>query len=235
MPAFDLISLSILWCIGLLATLQAINARSAIRAALSGIITVVIFVIAGFFTYMKVEGYGSFVSEELSPRPLLALNEALSGKDSEALPVAAPEIASKESPKNRENGTALRRYTAQAQKIATEGIALAEQIEKSKELSVRASEPNREAAESKALAIRNSTAKVNSRATSLFHPKSLSELHGQLVRASESLRLAGYALHAYTTLEDAEERKAQFEQSKRQAKLAAKNFADYISSIEKLP
>ena len=113
--------------------------------------------------------------------------------------------------------------------------ALAEQIEKSKELSVRASEPNREAAESKALAIRNSTAKVNSRATSLFHPKSLSELHGQLVRASESLRLAGYALHAYTTLEDAEERKAQFEQSKRQAKLAAKNFADYISSIEKLP
>lgn len=231
MPAFDLISLSILWCIGLLATLQAINARGAIRAALSGIITVVIFVIAGFFTYMKVEGYGSFVSEELSPRPLVALNEVLSGKDAEA----SPEIALKESPKNRENGTALRRYTAQAQKIANEGIALAEQIEKSKALSNGASEQNRETAENKALAIRNSTAKVNSRATSLFHPKSLSELHGQLVHASESLRLAGYALHAYTTIEDAEERKAQFEQSKRQAKLATKALTAYLSSIEKLP
>ncbi len=235
MPAFDLISLSILWCIGLLATLQAINARGAIRAALSGIITIVIFVIAGFFTYMKVEGYGSFVSEELSPRPLVALNEAISGKDAEASSEATPEIALKESPKNRENGTALRRYTAQAQKIATEGIALAEQIEKSKALSNGASEQNRETAENKALAIRNSTAKVNSRATSLFHPKSLSELHGQLVRASESLRLAGYALHAYTTIEDAEERKAQFEQSKRQATLAAKAFTAYLSSIEKLP
>lgn len=233
MPAFDLISLSILWCIGLLAILQAINARGAIRAALSGIITVLIFVIAGFFTYMKVEGYGSFVSEELSPRPLVALNEALSGKDCEALPETAPEIASKESPKNREN-TALRRYTTQAQKIANEGIAIAEQIEKSKAISNRASEQNREIAESKALAIRNSTAKVNSRATSLFHPKSLSELHGQLVRASESLRLAGYALHAYTTIEDSEERRAQFEQCKRQATLAAKSFATYLSSIEKI-
>lgn len=235
MPAFDLISLSILWCIGLLATLHAINARGAIRAALSGIITVVIFVIAGFFTYVKIEGYGSFVSEELSPRPLLALNEALSGKDTETLPGTAPEIASNESPKNRENGTALRRYTSQAQKIATEGIALAEQIENSKALSSGTSEPNRETAESKALAIRNSTARVNSRATSLFHPKNMSELHGQLVRASESLRLAGYALHAYTTIESSEERKAQFEQSKRQAKLAAEAFADYLSSIEQLP
>lgn len=234
MPAFDLISLSILWCIGLLAILQAINARGAIRAALSGIITVLIFVIAGFFTYMKVEGYGSFVSEELSPRPLVALNEALSGKDCEALPETAPKIASKESPKNKENGTALRRYTTQAQKIASEGIALAEQLEKSKAISNGASEQNREIAESKALAIRNSTAKVNSRATSLFHPKSLSELHGQLVRASESLRLAGYALHAYTTIEDSEERRAQFEQCKRQATLAAKSFATYLSSIEKI-
>lgn len=76
---------------------------------------------------------------------------------------------------------------------------------------------------------------MNSRATSLFHPKSLSEIHGELVRASEFLRLAGYALHAYTTIEDAEERKAQFEQSKRQAALAVKAFTAYLSSIEKLP
>ncbi len=235
MPAFDLISLSILWCIGLLAMLQAINARGAIRVALSGIVTVVIFVMAGFFTYLKVEGYGSFVSEELSPRPLLAINEALSGRNAEVSGNGEPEAVSKESPKNREVGTTYRRYTTVAQKIANDGIALAEQIEQSGTLARGASEPVRETAESKALAIRNSTARVNSRATALFHPKSLSELHGELVRASEFLRLAGYALHAYTTIEDAEERKAQFEQSKRQAALAAKAFAAYLSSIEKLP
>ncbi len=235
MPAFDLISLSILWCIGLLAMLQAINARGAIRVALSGIVTVVIFVLAGFFTYLKVEGYGSFVSEELSPRPLVAINEALSGKNAEAAGNGEPESASKESPEKREVGLALRRYTAAAQRIASDGIALAEQIEESGALASGTSEPVRETAESKALAIRNSTARVNSRATALFHPKSLSELHGQLVRASEFLRLAGYALHAYTTIEDAEERQAQFEQSKRQAALAAKTFTAYLSSIEKLP
>lgn len=235
MPAFDLISLSILWCIGLLAMLQAINARGAIRVALSGIVTVVIFVMAGFFTYLKIEGYGSFVSEELSPRSLVAINEAISGRNVEVSGNGEPEAVSKESPKNREVGTAYRRYTTAAQKIANDGIALAEQIEQSGTLARGTSEPVREIAESKALAIRNSTARVNSRATSLFHPKSLSEIHGELVRASEFLRLAGYALHAYTTIEDAEERKAQFEQSKRQAALAAKAFTAYLSSIEKLP
>lgn len=235
MPAFDLISLSILWCIGLLAMLQAINARGAIRVALSGIVTVVIFVMAGFFTYLKIEGYGSFVSEELSPRSLVAINEAISGRNVEVSGNGEPEAVSKESPKNREVGTAYRRYTTAAQKIANDGIALAEQIEQSGTLAHGTSEPVREIAESKALAIRNSTARVNSRATSLFHPKSLSEIHGELVRASEFLRLAGYALHAYTTIEDAEERKAQFEQSKRQAALAVKAFTAYLSSIEKLP
>lgn len=238
MPAFDLVNLAILWCIGLLALLQTLNTHGAFRAALSGIVTVLILVVAGLFSYLKVESYGSFVSEELSPPSLVAINDALSKKG--VSPTAPQENGEQEAvpdvrQKSRESSTAIRRYAVAAKKIADEGIAAAEQIAKTQPLPNGTSEANREIAENKALSIRNATAKVNSRATSLFHPKSLSPLHGELVRASESLRLAGYALHAYTTIEDSGERRAQFDESKRQAKNAAEAFAAYKASLEKLP
>ncbi len=224
MPAFDLVSLAVLWCIGLLAVLHVINAKGAIRLALSGIVTVLILLVAGFFTYVKVEGYGSFVSEELSPKPIVAINEAISKKSRGA-----------EGSLEAKSAEASKRYVASAVKIADEGISLASQIQTAKALSEGLSEPGRESAENRALAIRNSTSRVNSRATALFHPKSLGELHAKLVHASELLRLAGYALHAYTTIENAEERRAQFEESKRQAALARSEFSAYKQSIENLP
>lgn len=238
MPAFDLVNLAILWCIGLLALLQTLNAHGAFRAALSGIVTVVIFIVAGLFSYLKVESYGSFVSEELSPPSLVAINDALSKKDGS--PNASDEsgkadTASDVRQKGRESAMAIRRYAASAQRIADEGISIAEQISKMRALPKETSEANREIAENKALAIRNSTARVNVRATSLFHPKSLSALHGELVRASESLRLAGYALHACTTIEDSGERRVQFDESRHRAKIAAEAFAAYKAELEKLP
>lgn len=243
MPSFDLINLAILWSIALLALIQTINATGAIKAAISGIITVVILVMAGFFSYMKIEGYGTFVSRELSPTAIIAAN--IAANETMAKERAASNAKTKAEPKpavigmsssvtDKDAINSIERYISSAEKIADEALDFAAQINEMNALPNDISEPDREKAESKALALRNSTAKVNSKATSLFHPRSVSELHQQLIRATENLRLAGYALHAYTTLDGVENRKTQFEQSKRQASAAAKVIFAYKAELGKL-
>ena len=239
MPSFDLISLAILWSIALLALIQTLNATGAIKAAISGIVTVIIFLMAIFFSFLKVEGYGTFLSRELSPSAIIAANiaanEAMAKEraaDSAKVSFdAKPATIELSSSAKKEALNSVERYVSHAEKIADEALDLAAQIGDIDALPNDISEPNREKAENKALAIRNSTAKVNGKATTLFHPRSLSELHQQLIRATESLRLARDALHAYTTLENAEDRKTQFEQSKRQAVSAAKAITLYKTAL----
>lgn len=209
MFSFDLVSLAILWSIWLLSLIGVLSVRGAIRTALSGILAVLIFLIAGFFSYLKIEGYGSFVSEDLSPTTRILAD---SGATAKALIPKPGEPLLEE------------RCTVAALKVADEGIALSKQILKTKELAYDISEPAREKAESKALSIRNATAKVNDRANTLNCPAKWKEFERQTVRATEKLRLAGYALHAYTTLESSEDRKTQFEQSRKQAELSKKEL-----------
>ena len=122
MLAFDLIGLAILWSIGLLALIQTINSRSAIRASLSGIITVVIFLIACVFSYLKIEGYGSFVSPELSPTSILATNLAIGNAESGTSD--GKKLSSEDRPSGASSATnaihSLERYVASAVKIADE-------------------------------------------------------------------------------------------------------------------
>ncbi|MBP5247927.1 MAG: hypothetical protein J6Z31_08745 [Fibrobacter sp.] len=241
MPSFDLINLAILWSIAFLALIQTINATGAIKAAISGIITVIILVMAVFFSYMKIEGYGTFVSRELSPTAIIAANiaanETMAKERAQDSAKAEPKpavIGMSSSATDKDAINSVERYVSSAEKIAEEALDFAAQIRSVDALPNDISEPNREKAESKALALRNATAKVNSKAASLFHPRSVSELHQKLIRATENLRLAGYALHAYTTLDDVENRKAQFEQSKRQAVSAEKAISAYKSELGKL-
>ena len=236
MLAFDLIGLAILWSIGLLALIQTINSRSAIRASLSGIITVVIFLIACVFSYLKIEGYGSFVSPELSPTSILATNLAIGNAESGTSD--GKKLSSEDRPSGASSATnaihSLERYVASAVKIADEANALASRILATKPLANDIDEATREKAESKALAIRNKTAQLSDKATSLFHPKSVSLQHQNLVRATEGLRLAGYALHAYTTMENSADTQEQFEQSMHQSATAQKTLAGFKSELDKL-
>ncbi len=240
MLAFDLIGLAILWSIGLLALIQTINSRSAIRASLSGIITVVIFLIACVFSYLKIEGYGSFVSPELSPTSILATNLAidLAIGNAESGTSDGKKLSSEDRPSGASSATnaihSLERYVASAVKIADEANALASRILATKPLANDIDEATREKAESKALAIRNKTAQLSDKATSLFHPKSVSLQHQNLVRATEGLRLAGYALHAYTTMENSADKQEQFEQSMHQSATAQKTLAGFKSELDKL-
>lgn len=227
MQITDLTGIAILWCLGLLASVLAINARGAIRLSLSAIAAVVIFAVAGIFSYMKVSSYEAFVSSSEPPQAVFATR-----------PSAMPAGDASKKDRIRKNATvsaeaenSLGQYAASARKIADEAIALVAQINDFREIASGATEQSRETAESKALAIRNATAKVNRQAESLFHPRSASEIHQGFVHATESLRLAGYALHAYTTLDDREEQRAQYEQSKNQADIAQKALESYRAKL----
>ncbi|MCK9182084.1 MAG: hypothetical protein M0P13_04285 [Fibrobacteraceae bacterium] len=226
MQQSDLISIAILWGIGLLALIQTINARGAIRLSLSAIATIVIFVIAGFFSYMKISGYSSYISPDLAPR--MSLSAITQDASSES------KRTETENDGNSKAINSIEAYTTSAEKIADESIALANDILNFSEIQSDASESTRETLESKALSLRNATAKENRQATELFHPRSVSEIHSELIRATENLRLAGYSLHSYTTLDNEDEKAAQAEQYKKQAEIANKAFISYKEKIAKL-
>ncbi len=209
MPSFEVVNLSVIWCIGLLAVILTVNARGALRALFSAIITIGIFAVACCLTFLKVQGYENYV-----------MPWAVSEKDS--LSVDEEDLSMRES-KAGENGYA-ERYVSAAQKLIGEGLDLTKQIESLNALPRNISEPEREKAESKALAIRNSAAHLNSRAISLFHSQTQRESYSHLVHATENLRLAGYSMHVYTTLENADERQVQFEQGKSRAAAAKKEL-----------
>lgn len=207
MPSFDAVGLSLIWCIGLLAVMQAINARGVWRVAASAILTAVILFVAGFSTYLKFQEYEGLVAPE--------------------------------SPSVMESGKAMAvegkiddRLAESAKKMAKEGLDLASQIGKIKSLPRNISEPEREKAESKALALRNATAQLNGRAVNAFSGKSGQVAYSRLIRATEDLRLAGYSMHVYATLESAEERDVQFKQGKSRAESAMKELKACLSDLE---
>ena len=219
MQQMDLISVAILWCIGLLALIQTINARGAVRASLSGIVTVLILIAAAFFSYIKYSDYKELVvpgSEQGTLASAITQSSAVAAPGREA---------------SKEN--TVENYTAAAEKLVADALDNIKAIDTFEKIPDDASESARETAESKALSIRNQTARINQQAVELFHPRSVSDLHTQLVRATENLRLSGYSLHAYTTLSDSL-KEVQYEQYSSQAKLAEKALNAYAEKLRKL-
>ncbi len=220
MPQFDLVNLAILWCVGLLALVQTINAHGAIRLSLSAITTTVIIIAAVFFTYLKVSDYRNLVTPE-------TLENSIIQQSASSTSVETPASATKGI-----NSTDV--YVPSAQKIVDEALENIKSIQAFETLLPDASESMREDAERKALSLRNQTAKLNQQATGLFHPRSVSEMHAQLVHATENLRLAGYSLHAYTTMEDETQKESQREQYLKQADLAKQALVIFQGNIQKL-
>jgi len=219
MQSFDLVNLAILWCIGLLALVQTVNARGAIRLSLSGIATTVIFIAAVFFTYLKVNDYQALMTPE--SQGTAAIQQSASSTTTANSTVT-------------KGINSLEVYTPLAEKILADALDNIEAIQAFEAIPFEASESDREDAERKALSLRNQTAKVNQQAMGLFHPRSVSELHAQLVHATENLRLAGYSLHAYTTMEDESQKDSQREQYLKQAMIAKKTLENFQEGLKAL-
>lgn len=211
----NLVNLAILWCLGLLALVQAINSRGPIRISLSWIVSIVIIVISVFFTYLHIVKWRDVsISQSVS--------SMLSNESSSAIIAAQGKSAN------------LSSYLSAAQKITATAEDEIRAIEAFKEFPVNISAQVQEAEGRKALSLRNQTAQTNQRAVGLFHPRSVSEIHQDLIQATENLRLAGYSLHAYTGLDNTEERKIQRTQYLNQLQKAKKALSRFRKNIEQL-
>ncbi len=211
-----LVNLAILWCLALLALVQAINAKGIIRTSVSWIISVAIIAVALVFTYLHVVKY-----EELSILPSV-LKREVSMEKKEIRPAATVPVKT------------ISDYVASAQKLVTAAENEIRFIEDFRELPANVSAKTQEEEERKALSLRNQTAQTNQSAVGLFHPRSVSETHQELVQATENLRLAGYSLHAYTGLDNAEERKTQRTQYLNQLESAKKYLSRFKKNLEQL-
>ena len=190
----EIISIAILWCISLLALIQAFNARGAIRISLTWIITVIIVLISVAVTYIQ------FSDKETIP---LSSSSFVNASDS-------TNNASTASVK--QNEVRVNTYISSSKKLVAEVSEAIRSLEEFDANKVPSTEAEREVWERQALSLSQQAAKINQRTLGLFHPRSVSELHGVLLQSTENLRLAGYALHTLSTLEDPELKEVQKEQ-----------------------
>ncbi|HHX15870.1 MAG TPA: hypothetical protein GX724_06885 [Fibrobacter sp.] len=210
----EIISIAILWCIGLLALIQALNARGAIRISLTWIVTSIILLISIAVTYIQFT-------------------------DNEVMAISSSSIFSDSTSNNsvtyaKQNEVRMSSYFTSSKKLTVQIKELINSVEEFNIEKKPTSESERETWERQALSLSKQTAKINQRTLGLFHPREVSELHGTLVKATENLRLAGYTLHAFSTLEDPEQKQVQKEQYLHQITQAKKNLDLFKLALEKI-
>lgn len=193
MNGAEIISIAILWCICLLALIQALNARGAIRISLTWIITMVIVIVTVAVTYIQLS------DKETNPISSVSFSNT-------------EEINTPSATNVKQNEVRVNTYISSSKKLVAEVTEAIRSIEDFDANKVPNTEAEREVWERQALSLSQQTAKLNQRTLGLFHPRNVSELHGILLQCTENLRLAGYALHTLSTLEDPELKEVQKEQ-----------------------
>lgn len=193
MNGAEIISIAILWCICLLALIQALNARGAIRISLTWIITMVIVIVTVAVTYIQLS------DKETNPISSVSFSNT-------------EEINTPSATNVKQNEVRVNTYISSSKKLVAEVTEAIRSIENFDANKVPSTEAEREVWERQALSLSQQTAKLNQRTLGLFHPRNVSELHGILLQCTENLRLAGYALHTLSTLEDPELKEVQKEQ-----------------------
>src|SRR5574344_796579 len=193
MNGAEIMSIAILWCICLLALIQALNARGAIRISLTWIITMVIVIVTVAVTYIQLS------DKETNPISSVSFSNT-------------EEINTPSATNVKQNEVRVNTYISSSKKLVAEVTEAIRSIEDFDANKVPSTEAEREVWERQALSLSQQTAKLNQRTLGLFHPRNVSELHGILLQCTENLRLAGYALHTLSTLEDPELKEVQKEQ-----------------------
>jgi len=177
----------------LLALIQALNARGAIRISLTWIITMVIVIVTVAVTYIQLS------DKETNPISSVSFSNT-------------EEINTPSATNVKQNEVRVNTYISSSKKLVAEVTEAIRSIEDFDANKVPSTEAEREVWERQALSLSQQTAKLNQRTLGLFHPRNVSELHGILLQCTENLRLAGYALHTLSTLEDPELKEVQKEQ-----------------------
>ena len=108
------------------------------------------------------------------------------------------------------------RYVNETSKVVDRMNSIMEAIDNFEPIQPNITDAEREQRGSQALAINNNAIAISKKALGLFHPHESSEVHTELIQASESLRLAAYSLYTYSLQENPEEQMTQYKQARSQ-------------------
>ncbi|MCQ2061877.1 MAG: hypothetical protein MJY99_00880 [Fibrobacter sp.] len=133
-----------------------------------------------------------------------------------AKPSAKAEKSHSENAPSESSKARLDRYIDETNKVKERMQGVIESVNSFELMPSNISESDREQRGSQALALNNNATAINKKALGLFHPHESSEAHSELIKATESLRLAAYSLYTYTLQESAEEQEKQYKQSRDQ-------------------
>lgn len=128
----------------------------------------------------------------------------------------------------------LSKYAEETAKVIERMNAVIASMEAYEPLPSNISDAERETRGNQALAINNNAMAINKKVLGLFHPHESSEVHAELIQATESLRLATYSLYTYALQENPNEQIAQYKQSRSQiaqTKISLERFSIGIQNL----
>jgi len=195
MERVDLVSVALMWCVGISALIQAVNARGHFRIAMSWILAAAIFAIAFFFSSLKAIDIRNLFSTDGPVQSVLQAPPPPPGQrneDSIHLRRAVSDM------QDQNQDSLARFYVSEASRLLKEARKCAESVEAFEVdgnlSSLSASKFEKE--ESRARSLRNQSSNLHRQARSLRNPGIWNDFQDDLVATMENLRLAGYEIHA---------------------------------------
>lgn len=198
--------LAVIWAIALVAVLVSINARGSVRVTFSWVITTLIIGISVVVSTMKVSTFKQqLLDGAASDAPLVAPAPVAAPAEKPAVAEQAP-VA--EAPVVQESGDQIKDYVESSQRIVGSALGLAGAIG-AFDVTLLADLPDTkyEQEQSRALSLRNQASSISRQVKSLRVPNRFTYIQADLDKATESLRLAGWAVHAYFGAENDDDEK----------------------------
>lgn len=203
--------------------------KSEDLATKTGNIFLSVFMFAGFLGIAYWDRPTFIPTSEYNPAEIAAMNAKYQdyiaafarGEGGKILPAPKAEVKKKDhGNKSVIEGEAqlsrLEDYLVDAETVIKRMRDVVTSINEFEPLAANINEAERETRSRQALAINNTATALNRKVLGLFHPHESSEAHSELIKASESVRLAAYSLYNYTLVENPEEQQAQHEQAQKQ-------------------
>jgi hypothetical protein len=226
----DLINLTILWALGLVAVTVALNAKGAARITISFFIAVIILGMGGFFTTLKLTALkDDFAMQSTPPQKTeqpVAIPEAPQ-PDPESLAVAQL-LAEK-----AQEEEAIAEYKKVMRPLLGQGKSLASAIYNFRMGDLRSlSDTEYESLQNKAMNLRTRSTSLSRRVKNSQTPASMVPLQQSINSAAEKLRLAGYSLHRFFNAENTEEEASMRAQFRNQSQSALAGFNAAENSLQ---
>lgn len=228
MERVDLVSVAILWSIGLLALIHAVNARGHFRIAITWILSLVIFALAFFFSSLKAIDLRNLFSGEGPVQGVL-----------QGPPPQAPPFQDSLRPHDSSKGADFsgKEYRSLIETLLKQAKDCAQSIsEFPSESAIRSMSASQfEKMESRARALRNQSSALHRQLHQNKAPEIWAPFHSDLVVAFENLRLAGYEIHALFGSEDPSMLTELQTKAQKHRQLAQSGLTDAEKRLETLP